>query len=54
MEQEVERELLLKEVREWIARMESVCQSPEVIALIHQLEREHHAYPQVIVNIEEN
>jgi hypothetical protein len=41
---EEERELLLKEVREWITRMEAVCQSPEIIALIHELEKEHHAW----------
>ena len=28
-----ERELLLEEVRKWIASMEYVCRSPEVMAL---------------------
>jgi hypothetical protein len=49
-----EREFLLEEVREWIASMENVCQSPEVRELIWQLEREHYAHPQFLVNVEEN
>jgi hypothetical protein len=49
-----ERELLLEQVRESIASMECICQSPDVRELIQQLEREHHAYPQIIVNVDEN
>ena len=52
-ERERERELLLKEVQEWIA-IENVCQSPEVMQLIWQLEMERHAYPQLVVNVDEN
>jgi hypothetical protein len=51
---ERERELLFEEVREWIGSMEYVCHSPEVMELIRRLEKEHHAYPQVLVNVEEN
>lgn len=49
-----ERELLLEEVRDWIASMDYVCRSPEVMELIRQLEIEHHAYPQLVVNVDEN
>jgi hypothetical protein len=54
--QEREREILLEEVRQWIASRDIayVCHSPEVTELIHELEREHDAYPQVIVNLDEN
>lgn len=53
MEDERERELLLKEVQEWIA-IKNVCQSPDVIELIWELERKRHAYPQLVVNVDEN
>jgi hypothetical protein len=51
---EEQQELLLEEAKEWIASMEHVCRSPEVMELIRQLEKEHHAYPQVLVSVEEN
>jgi hypothetical protein len=56
MHEKRERELLLEQVRAWIATkdMTDICRSPEVTELIYQLEREHHAYPQVIVNVNEN
>ena len=54
MEEERERELLFEEVREWIGSMECVCRSPAVMELIRQLERDHNAFPQMIVNVEEN
>jgi hypothetical protein len=54
MNEERERELLLEEVREWIASMENIRHSPEVMDLVWQLETEHHAYPQLIINLNEN
>jgi hypothetical protein len=51
---EEEQQLLLENAREWIASMDSVCRSPEVIELIMRLERDHHTYPQLIVNVDEN
>jgi hypothetical protein len=49
-----EQELLLEEVRDWIANMDYVCRSQEVMKLIRQLEIEHHAYLQLVVNVDEN
>lgn len=54
MKEERERELLLQEIGEWIATIENARQSPEVMDLIWQLEKEHHAYPQLIVSLTEN
>jgi hypothetical protein len=54
--QERERERLLEELRHWVAKrdMDYVCRSPEVAELIYQLETEHRAYPQLIVNVDAN
>lgn len=54
MNEERQREFVLKEVAERIATLDHVCHSPEVMQLFWKLQREHHAYPQLIVNVEEN
>jgi len=51
---DAERELLLEKVSEWITSMDYVCRTPEVQELIRQLEKEHGAYPQTVVNVDEN
>lgn len=49
-----ERELLLEKVSDWITSMDFVCRTPEVQKLIRQLEQDHGAYPQMVVNVDEN
>ena len=46
----------MEQLKAWVAAkdMDNACRSPEVVALIDYLEREHHSYPQVIVNVDEN
>ncbi len=51
---DAERELLLEKVSEWITRMDYVCRTPEVRELIRRLEKEHGAYPQTVVNVDQN
>ena len=49
-----ERQLVLEKVSEWVTSMDYVCRTPEVRELIRQLEQEHGAYPQTVVNVDEN
>jgi hypothetical protein len=49
-----ERERLLEQVSEWVTSMDYVCRTPEVQQLIRRLEQEHGAYPQTVVNVDEN
>jgi len=51
---DAERELLLKELSKWITSMDYVCRSVEVQELIRRLEKEDGAYPQTVVNVDEN
>jgi hypothetical protein len=47
-------DLMLEEVSDWILSLDYVCRSEEIRELIRHLEQEHGAYPQVLVNIDEN
>jgi hypothetical protein len=49
-----ERDRLIEELSDWVISMDFKRQSEEVKELIQHLEREHRAYPQLIVNVEEN
>lgn len=49
-----ERERLLEEVSDWILSMDYICHTPEVQEMIRQLEKEHGAYQQRVVNVDEN